>query len=144
MPPTIGHNKSQTDAKSVRSERSELDLSFDLPMPSMPAPPLPFLSGSHDPTLEGPPPPPRVDSFESAQDSIEEPISPFLLTLPPAPPLPLSNQEEAPPLPQRPTSKLESNSNQTTVNAPPVLPPRTLTAANASVRPPIPPRRSAQ
>ena len=122
LPPTNGYNRSKNE---VRPDLSELDRSFDLPPPSMPAPPLPPLSGASDPGSEGPPPPPRVDSFELTQDSLEEPISPFLLTLPPAPPLPPNAEVDPPPIPQRPSSKFGSGSGQTLANAPPILPPRT-------------------
>src|SRR5882757_2844770 len=90
LPPTNPTNGWNKNIDTSTSDVSEHDQSFDLPPPSMPAPPLPLneleFDSDADKSNYAPPPPPRVDSF---QDGAEDPpISPFLATLPPAPPLP--------------------------------------------------------
>ncbi|XP_054161531.1 synaptojanin-1-like [Oppia nitens] len=131
------------------SDNESVDLthnqSFDLPPPSMPAPSLPTNDSDFDnnviscpPKEYPPPPPPRVDSF---QDNVEEPpLSPVLLGLPLAPPIP-QTIEEPPPIPLRPNSatNMESANESGVQTNPPPIPARTIT------KPPIiPPRRLAQ
>ncbi|CAG2108102.1 unnamed protein product, partial [Medioppia subpectinata] len=136
-PPTNGWNKS-----AELGETSEHDSSFDLPPPSMPAPPLPLTHSdtSFEAEKSAPPPPPRVDSFKDCSE--EPPLSPFLYELPPAPPLPPITNEEPPPIPSRPNiaSILESTQDFISVQTnPPPIPARTV------AKPPIiPPRRTAQ
>lgn len=135
--PNTANEVNSSTASSYTSE-SELESSFNMPPPSLPAPPNPPSASSEDehydleePVEKPPLPPLRIDSFEANFDSHfnafaddEETLSPTISKLPPALPRPPVN--DLPPVPSRPapTKPIGNGAIPSSNNLPPKLPPR--------------------